>query len=121
MSKKRILILIPARFASSRFLGKPLAEIHGISMIQRVGENCSKVHNSTFTILLTFKHHLLYICAVWNLLFYYYSCFHVNTYIFIIFFYFFWEYRLESNLFLKVCFDDMQGKFIPQQGAGSLL
>ena len=52
------------------------------------GENCSKVHNSTFTILLTFKHHLLYICEVWNLLFYYYSCFHVKTYIFNIFFYF---------------------------------
>ncbi|MDD4975811.1 MAG: 3-deoxy-manno-octulosonate cytidylyltransferase [Bacteriovorax sp.] len=41
MSKKRILILIPARFASTRFPGKPLAKILGISMIQRVLENCS--------------------------------------------------------------------------------
>lgn len=41
MSKNRILILIPARFASTRFPGKPLAKILGISMIQRVLENCS--------------------------------------------------------------------------------
>ena len=44
MSKKRILILIPARFASTRFPGKPLAKIHGISMIQRVLTNCSKAN-----------------------------------------------------------------------------
>lgn len=44
MSKKRVLILIPARFASSRFPGKPLALIAGISMIQRVHENCSAAH-----------------------------------------------------------------------------
>ena len=42
MSKNKILILIPARFASTRFPGKPLAKIHGISMIQRVLENCSR-------------------------------------------------------------------------------
>lgn len=41
MSKKRILILIPARFASTRFPGKPLAKILGISMIQRVLQNCT--------------------------------------------------------------------------------
>lgn len=42
MSNKRILILIPARFASTRFPGKPLAQILGVSMIQRVLMNCSK-------------------------------------------------------------------------------
>ena len=42
MSKKRALILIPARFASSRFPGKPLTEINGQSMIQLVLTNCSK-------------------------------------------------------------------------------
>ena len=41
MSKRRILILIPARFASTRFPGKPLAEISGKSMIRRVLENCA--------------------------------------------------------------------------------
>lgn len=35
-----VVILIPARFASSRFPGKPLAVIAGKSMIQRVYENC---------------------------------------------------------------------------------
>jgi len=34
--------IIPARFASSRFPGKPLAEIQGKSMIQRVYEQASK-------------------------------------------------------------------------------
>ena len=40
MSKKSVLILIPARFASTRFPGKPLAMIADKSMISRVLENC---------------------------------------------------------------------------------
>ena len=36
----RVVILIPARFASSRFPGKPLASILGKSMIERVYTNC---------------------------------------------------------------------------------
>lgn len=48
MSKKRVLILIPARFASTRFPGKPLAPIGGISMIQRVHQNCSQAHAPGF-------------------------------------------------------------------------
>ncbi len=36
----RVVILIPARFASSRFPGKPLAKIDGVSMIERVYKNC---------------------------------------------------------------------------------
>lgn len=34
--------MIPARYASSRFPGKPLADIQGKSMIRRVYEQCSK-------------------------------------------------------------------------------
>jgi 3-deoxy-manno-octulosonate cytidylyltransferase (CMP-KDO synthetase) len=34
------LVVIPARYQSSRFPGKPLADIHGKSMIQRVWEKC---------------------------------------------------------------------------------
>jgi 3-deoxy-manno-octulosonate cytidylyltransferase (CMP-KDO synthetase) len=45
VSKKRILILIPARFASTRFPGKPLAEISGKSMIRRVLENCASARH----------------------------------------------------------------------------
>lgn len=36
MSNLRVLAVIPARFASSRFPGKPLADIGGTSMIERV-------------------------------------------------------------------------------------
>lgn len=36
-----VQILIPARFQSSRFPGKPLAKIAGISMIERVYKNCA--------------------------------------------------------------------------------
>ena len=34
--------IIPARFASKRFPGKPLVDIHGKSMLQRVYEQCQK-------------------------------------------------------------------------------
>ena len=48
VSKKRVLILIPARFASSRFPGKPLAFISGVSMIERVFRNCAHAHALNF-------------------------------------------------------------------------
>lgn len=35
-----VVVLIPARFGSSRFPGKPLAKISGRSMIERVYTNC---------------------------------------------------------------------------------
>lgn len=38
----KIAGIIPARFASTRFPGKPLVEIHGKTMIQRVYEQASK-------------------------------------------------------------------------------
>jgi len=38
----KVLGVIPARFASTRFPGKPLAMIGGKSMIQRVYEQCSR-------------------------------------------------------------------------------
>lgn len=43
MTIKDHLIIIPARFKSSRFPGKPLAPINGKSMIERVWETCLKV------------------------------------------------------------------------------
>jgi 3-deoxy-manno-octulosonate cytidylyltransferase (CMP-KDO synthetase) len=42
MSDFKSLIIIPARFDSSRFPGKPLHEIHGKSLIQRVYNQCVK-------------------------------------------------------------------------------
>jgi 3-deoxy-manno-octulosonate cytidylyltransferase (CMP-KDO synthetase) len=46
MNLKKILILIPARYESSRFPGKPLVLVAGKSMIQRVYENCQKANES---------------------------------------------------------------------------
>ena len=39
-------VIIPARFASSRFPGKPLAKLNGKEMILWVAENCSKAVNT---------------------------------------------------------------------------
>ena len=45
-------ILIPARFNSSRFKGKPLKKIHGKEMVIRVAEQCAKAvkRNSIFIV-----------------------------------------------------------------------
>ncbi|MBP6796413.1 MAG: 3-deoxy-manno-octulosonate cytidylyltransferase, partial [Saprospiraceae bacterium] len=41
----KVLGIIPARYASSRFLGKPLAMIGGKTMIERVFRGCSENTN----------------------------------------------------------------------------
>ncbi len=46
MAETRALILIPARYASSRFPGKPMAMISGKSMISRVYESCASLSDS---------------------------------------------------------------------------
>ena len=43
--KPNILAFIPARYDSSRFPGKPLAQIKGASMISRIYKNCAQVKN----------------------------------------------------------------------------
>ncbi len=43
MAKTRALILIPARYASTRFPGKPLAMIAGKTMIERVYQSCAEL------------------------------------------------------------------------------
>ncbi len=55
------LIVIPARYKSSRFPGKPLVDIHGKSMIRRVWEKCVKAADLDKVIIATdderiFKH-----------------------------------------------------------------
>ena len=45
--------IIPARYASSRFPGKPLADILGKSMIQRVYEQCEKSNSLSKVIVAT--------------------------------------------------------------------
>jgi 3-deoxy-manno-octulosonate cytidylyltransferase (CMP-KDO synthetase) len=44
VNEKKVLVLIPARFNSTRFPGKPLAPLMGKSMIQRVYENCQEAN-----------------------------------------------------------------------------
>lgn len=46
-------IIIPARYASTRFPGKPLAIIHGKSMIQRVVEQCMRVEQVDHIVVAT--------------------------------------------------------------------
>lgn len=48
-----ILGVIPARYDSSRFPGKPLAMIHGKTMIQRVYEQALKCHNLSTVVVAT--------------------------------------------------------------------
>jgi 3-deoxy-manno-octulosonate cytidylyltransferase (CMP-KDO synthetase) len=48
-----ILIVIPARWASTRFPGKPLADIAGTPMIQRVYERARQAHGAPRVIVAT--------------------------------------------------------------------
>lgn len=45
-----VAIVIPARYSSSRFPGKPLADILGKPMIQHVYEKAASVHNATVVV-----------------------------------------------------------------------
>ncbi len=53
-----ILGIIPARFASTRLPGKPLVDIVGKSMIQRVYEQCKKSELLTHVIVATDDHRI---------------------------------------------------------------
>src|SRR5438445_2995959 len=52
-SDMRILGLIPARYASTRFPGKPLHPIAGKPLIQRVVEQCRKARSLSEVIVAT--------------------------------------------------------------------
>tara|TARA_B110000467_G_C18336488_1_gene498376 strand:+ start:2876 stop:3601 length:726 start_codon:yes stop_codon:yes gene_type:complete len=56
------LIVIPARYQSSRFPGKPLADIHGKSMIQRVWERCIEITSSNKVLVATDDNRILQHC-----------------------------------------------------------
>lgn len=46
----KTLVVIPARYGSTRFPGKPLAQILGKSLVQRVYEQCSMLENVTVVV-----------------------------------------------------------------------
>jgi 3-deoxy-manno-octulosonate cytidylyltransferase (CMP-KDO synthetase) len=48
-----VLAIIPARYASTRFPGKPLADINGKSMVQRVYEQAGKASRLTGVVVAT--------------------------------------------------------------------
>ena len=43
MSEKRTVIIIPARYGSSRYRGKPLVKILGRELVLRVADVCKKL------------------------------------------------------------------------------
>ncbi len=49
----KVTIAIPARYGSSRFLGKPLVRVNGISMLERVWRIAKSVKNATDVIICT--------------------------------------------------------------------
>ena len=49
----KVAAIIPARYASTRFPGKPLADIAGKTMIQRVYEQCKKLASLDYVIVAT--------------------------------------------------------------------
>ena len=44
------VILIPARYGSTRFPGKPLIELDGVPMIKRVYDTCKSTGIDTFVL-----------------------------------------------------------------------
>ena len=57
------LIVIPARFKSSRYPGKPLADINGKSMIQRVWEKCVIAAGSSNVLVATDDERIINHCS----------------------------------------------------------
>lgn len=59
----RVLIVIPARYGSTRFAGKPLALIAGVSLIERVYRLCCQVGRASRVVVATddsrIKNHVL--------------------------------------------------------------
>src|SRR5437870_12867464 len=52
-ANRRIIGIIPARYASTRFAGKPLATIAGKPLIERVAEQCRRATSLAEVIVAT--------------------------------------------------------------------
>ena len=64
---KKIIIVIPARYASKRFPGKPLAKILGIPMIVRVATIAKKVKGINAIVIATDDKKIVKVCKKYNL------------------------------------------------------
>lgn len=53
LTDKRYAVVIPARYKSSRFPGKPLIDLAGMSMIRRVWEKCVQAVDPSFVYIAT--------------------------------------------------------------------
>ncbi len=63
INAKDILIVIPARYKSSRFPGKPLAKINGIEMIKRTYNRCKlSGHPKQNIVVATDSNKILFFC-----------------------------------------------------------
>jgi 3-deoxy-manno-octulosonate cytidylyltransferase (CMP-KDO synthetase) len=58
----KAVLIIPARYKSSRFPGKPLIVLNGKTMIQRVWEQCSKAFDSSLIFIATEDERILKHC-----------------------------------------------------------
>ena len=61
--KKKFLIVIPARYNSSRFPGKPLIKILGVPMLLRTYNQCLKVAPKEKIIVATDDKRILKLCS----------------------------------------------------------
>lgn len=59
---KKFVLVIPARYESTRFPGKPLTDILGKPMIQRVYEQCTKAVSSDLIYIATESHLIRKVC-----------------------------------------------------------
>lgn len=50
MDYQKILVLIPSRYSSTRFPGKPLAKINGVTLIERVYRNCQNSGTNVYVV-----------------------------------------------------------------------
>ena len=62
--KKDFLIVIPARYHSSRFPGKPLVDISGKVLLQRVYDKCKSVVNKKLIFVATDDKRIFNYCTL---------------------------------------------------------
>ena len=67
LKKKKIICIIPARFNSKRFPGKPLAKILGVPMLLRTYNQCLKVVNKDQIFIATDDNRIKNLCLKNNI------------------------------------------------------